>query len=46
MEIEFFSSVKLFNFLDFNETRPKINDKRKFKQGLSEVFEVKNTQNH
>ena len=42
MEIEFFSSVKLFNFLDFNETRPNINDERNFKQGLSEVFEVKN----
>ena len=40
--MEFFSSVKLFNFLDFDETKPNINDDRKFKQGLSEVFEVKN----
>ena len=42
MKIELFSSVKFFSFLDFNETRPNINDERNFKQGLSEVFELKN----
>ena len=42
MEIEFFSSVEFYNFLDFNETRPNITDERNFKRGLSEVFKVKN----